>query len=442
MNARMLTTLLTLALLSSAGALSYGQSVDAPSSLPDAAPAAERSIEDLNMVGAAITLPPISDTVLGAESSFRRALFSEGFLFRIVSMSTYTQNLLAAPVPADQQVYVGQRPTEGWGMVSLFTADLRQFGLHHAQLNIAGVWDWTSWNSNGPKTFSLMNLYFYKMWGDHLVEVKAGYLLNDPEFVGLQVGGSGATGLQGVYQVLPFELGMSNFPLTAPAFNLRLRGPKDTYFKTGAQRSLDAAGGPATAARNLAGTRFMPKGDKLLLINEAGYRRAASEVAHEVWFRAGYMHNSTPYTDLVTGRKEPGNYCAYALMDYQLHADPQDPGHGIYIGGSAMTTPAKFNHYDRDYEGRLYKKAPFRSRPGDVLVFVVSHTGYSRYYTDQQAADGMTPWHSATSFTSTYVVHVHQGSYLSLGLSHMQGPAITPHVPSALGFNAVWTVFL
>jgi hypothetical protein len=45
------------------------------------------------------------------------------------------------------------------------------------------------------------------------------------------------------------------------------------------QRSLDAAGGLATQARNQSGFRFAPKGDKLLLINEAGYLRASSPTA-------------------------------------------------------------------------------------------------------------------------------------------------------------------
>jgi hypothetical protein len=39
---------------------------------------------------------------------------------------------------------------------------------------------------------------------------------NDFEFIGLQVGGSIASGAQGVYAVLPFEAGLSHYPLTTP----------------------------------------------------------------------------------------------------------------------------------------------------------------------------------------------------------------------------------
>jgi len=98
--------------------------------------------------------------------------------------------------------------------------------LHNAQLNIGAAWRWTTWDPAGPKTIALSTLYLYKMWRDHLVEMKAGYITNDTEFVGMQVGGSLATGAQGVYAVLPYQVGMSYFPLTAPSLNIRLRAPR------------------------------------------------------------------------------------------------------------------------------------------------------------------------------------------------------------------------
>jgi porin len=280
------------------------------------------------------------------------------------------------------------------------------------------------------------------MWSDHRIEMKVGYITNDLEFVGLQVGGSLATGAQGVYAVLPFQLGMSYFPLTAPALNIRVRGPSHTYFKTGAQRSLDAAGGPATVVRNRTGFRFIPKGDKLLLINEAGYQRASSPDARQTWFRAGYMYNSTAYTNKITGQKESGNYCAYVLMDYQVIApDSQKPGHGLYIGGSAMTVPARLNSYARYYEARLYQKAPFGSRPDDVFSLVASYRGHSKYVTRSLAATGKTVWHGSPSLTGSYSMHVSPGNYLTLGLSYVRGPAITPRVSDTLTFSANWGVY-
>ena len=181
-----------------------------------------------------------------------------------------------------------------------------------------------------------------------LIEIKAGYNSNDIEFVGMQVGGSTASGVQGVYAVLPYEVGMAFFPLPAPQVNLKLNALRRTYLKIGLQRSLDAAGGPATEARNHTGLRFAPKGDKVLAIEEAGFRRPATGSTRTVWFRAGYMRNSTQYLNFASGRYEAGNHAAFALMDVQLaKTNLEHPEHGIYAGVSAMTAGSHFNAYDR-----------------------------------------------------------------------------------------------
>jgi porin len=432
-----------MALLSSAATLCNGQSTTKSTVPPATPPDSEYSIEDLNLVGAAASQPSPSDTVLGVESGFRRALFSKGILFRINVIPRYSQNVLDGPVPASEQVYIGQRPTSILGVNPILTSDLRQLHLRHAQLHVGLGIRSTSWNPAGPKTLALSTFYLYKRWGERRVEMKAGYVLNDVEFVGLQVGGSTATAAQGVYAVLPNEVGMSYYPLTAPSLNFRIGGPRGTYLKTAAQRSLDAAGGPATVARNQTGFRFIPKGNGLLLINEAGYQRASSPVAHYAWFRAGYMRNSTMYTNKITGQRESGNYCVYVLTDYQLRrSDPQRPGHGLYLGGSAMKVPAKFNAYDRYYEARLYQKAPFRSRPDDLLSFVASYRTHSKYFTDNLIAQGKTVWRSSLSFTGSYAIHVSRGNFLTLGLGYVRGAAITPRVADALIFSASWGLYL
>ena len=299
-----------------------------------------------------------------------------------------------------------------------------------------------SWNPAGPRTFQVVDLYFYKTFGDDRVELKAGYISNNLEFLGLLVGGSTALGAQGVYAILPYEVGLSFFPLTAPSLNLRLSGPKNTYFKTAAQRSIDAAGGPATVARNHSGVRFDPKGDKLLLIEEVGYNRSASATARETWFRAGYMRNTTPYLDLTDGKEESGNDHAFVLIDYQLHQrGPLHPGQGLYIGGTAMTDASRFNPYDRYYEARLYQVAPFRSRPADFASAVATFTGHSNYFTDRLVADGKTVWRNSASLTGSYSLHLGRGHFLTLGLSYIHGPALTPRVDDALVFTASDSVF-
>jgi hypothetical protein len=146
--------------------------------------------------------------------------------------------------------------------------------------------------------------------------------------------------------LLPDEVGLSYFPVTAPSLNVRLRGLVQAYLKAATQRSLDAAGNQSTADRNPSGFRFRPPGSGVLPIGEVGYQRPSSAASPQAWLRAGYMRNSTAYANRLTGQPESGNYCAYVLMDYQLRRpDPATPGRGFYLGGTAMTVPSEFNAY-------------------------------------------------------------------------------------------------
>jgi porin len=403
---------------------------------------AAASIEGLNIPGGDAALPPLSDSAIEVNSPFRQGLFRKGLALRLINTMRYAQNTLQAPVPADQQVYVGQHPFAGEMINPILTWDLRQVGLKHAQFDLSGVWQWVSWEPAGPKAFGLWTLYIYKEFGRDRVEIKAGYNSNDIEFVGMQVGGSTASGVQGVYAVLPYEVGMAFFPLPAPQVNLKLNAPGRTYLEIGLQRSFDAAGGPATEARNHTGLRFAPKGDKLLTIGEAGFRRPSSGATRAVWFRAGYMHNSTQYMNFANGRYEPGNHAAYALMDGQITRISQEhPERGLYAGVSAMTAASHFNAYDRYYEARLYKLGPFAARPQDVASLVSTYTGFSKSLTDSLVANGTSVWRNSASLTASYNFHLAPGNYLSVGLSYIHGPARKPRVDDALTFAAVYTVF-
>lgn len=408
-----------------------------------AAPAMSSSAgEGLNYLGGDAAMPPIADSMIDIHSSFRQGLLQHGIAVRVVTQTQYAQNLLDAPVPVDNQAYVGQRAFE-LGMVQpLITADLRQLHLHNTELYMGGVWNWVSWNPAGPKALQLWDLYLYKGFGEDRVQVKAGYISMSLDFIGLFVGGSTATGTQGVYAVLPYEAGMSYFPLTTPAATLRVRGPNRTYFKTGVQRSLDPAGGTTEVARNHSGFRFIPRGDKMLLLNEVGYLRNAAKDTHAAWLRGGYLYNTTGYKDLVTGENRSGNSCGFVLMDYQLRrSNLEHASHGLYAGASWMTAPERLNAYARYYEARLYKEAPFEKRADDLASVVASRTSYSSYFTDSLAARNKSVWRSGTTVTASYSAHASTGNYVSLAMTYMYGPAITPRVPNALKLTATWTAF-
>jgi porin len=442
---RVIRQVLIAAVLLYAGAAIHAQGSNAQSgktgqTSPDAP--APRSIEDLNYLGGEAAMPPYTDNLIDVHSRFRQAMLRKGLAFRVNTGPGYTQNVLNAPVSPDDQVYTGQRAFESMWAQPILAWDMRQFGLHRAQLYMGGVWQWVSWNPAGPKTIQLWALYFYKELARDRVEVKTGYIAHNMNFVGLFVGGSTATGSQGVYAVLPFEAGMSYYPLTAPAFDLKIRGPRSTYWKGAAQRSIDPQGGPIEIARNHTGFRFDPHGDKLVTINELGYQRAAGRDAHESWFRAGYIGNSSGFSNAATGRVEKGNHCAYVLMDGEVwQTDVEHPERGLYLGASYMTVPDTKNAYARYYEARLYKNAPFRRRPTDVASVVASRTDYSPVFTNNLVAQGQTVWRAGTTLTASYSVHTSPGSYVGVGLGYLNGPAITPRVPSALNFTVNWSWF-
>ena len=216
-------------------------------------------------------MPPFTDTVLGVDSPYRRALYSQGFVLRADTMVSYSQNTLNPPVPAAQQAYVGERPF--WVLMAspMLTYDMRAFHLHGAQLNIGALLGWVTWGPAGPSAANFSNLYFFKSFAEGRVEAKFGYIDNEFEFLGLQVGGALTTGALGVYAILPFEVGLGHSPVPSPSFNLKLNGPKQLYFKGAVQRSIDPGGGPATIARNATALRFLVKGDKMVNGYEVGY---------------------------------------------------------------------------------------------------------------------------------------------------------------------------
>ncbi len=334
-------TALLVAAGSLASAVCDAQSATASPSAPESEPPAERSIEGLNLVGGAVTMPPFSDSLLGIDSGFRRL---------------EVQQLAARR--AEHARHDEPLPLQGLGR----PAGRAEGGI--------------------PRQLR-------------------------PGVRGTAGGRVDLDGRQGVYAVLPNEVGLSYFPLTAPSLNVRLRGTRHTYLKTAAQRSLDAAGSQSTVDRNPSGFRFLPAGNGVLLVSEVGYHRASSAAAPRAWLRAGYMRNSTRYTNRLTGQQESGNYCAYVLMDYQLRMpDPATPGRGLYLGGMAMTVPSEFNAYDTYYEARVYQRGTFASRPTDVLALVASYRGHSKYLTDGQLAQGRTVWTSSSLLTGTYTLHV------------------------------------
>lgn len=392
-----------------------------------------RTIEDLNLRGADVSMPPFSDAIIDLNSSFRSGLARHGFAMRINSTESYYQDTLDNSVPKAQQVYIGERLTWRAMINPILTYDLRAFHLYGAQFYTAAGVQRTSWNPGGPNVLSMTSLYLYKSFAERRVEAKLGYIGNDFEFVGMQVGGSTAGGAQGVYAVLPFEVGLSHFPQPAPSLNVRVQGPHGFYVKAAAQRSADPKGSIATNARNSSGFRFDPKGNKLLAIFEAGYKQDPSANSHQSFTRGGFLRNTTSYANARTGATSDDNYCGFLLADRQFTKFGYgSAGSGFYAGVTAMVAPSALNIYSRYYEARFYAKAPFRARQKDMMSLVGSHTTYSAYTTRKYESAGKSTWHSSTTLAGSYNLSLHAGLYLMSGLTYVAGPAVAPRVPNAL----------
>ena len=190
MNDYMSTAVLASTFILGGCTLAIAQSTTAPVNQAEVPPPPERSIEDLNLIGAETVMPPFVESPIDINSDFRQSLFRQGIALRGLLQGQYAQNVLQAPVPADQQVYIGEHEFGGAMTNWTLTWDLRQLHAEHSQLYICGAWNWVSWDPAGPKAFQIYGAYLYKSFANRLVEIKAGYIGNNLEVMGLTVGGS------------------------------------------------------------------------------------------------------------------------------------------------------------------------------------------------------------------------------------------------------------
>ncbi|MFC6646303.1 carbohydrate porin [Granulicella cerasi] len=400
---------------------------------PDYSHPGGRNIEDLNLRGTYLKLPPFSEMLFGEKNPVRQALAKQGIGLFDIDDNSFSYNVTAPPVPLAQQTYNGQRPTWKSSHYPAFTWDLRQLGIRGGQLLIMGTVQKISWNAGGPNAIEFGNISYYQSLFHDKLELKGGYIDNDFEFVGTAIGGQASSGSLGVFASLPFEVGMSYLPMTTPAFNVNYHWNKNFYTKFSFQRSMDPKGGVEEARRDTIGLRFKPKGDGLLTIYEGGYQHESDQTHYKTWLRGGYMYNTTHFTNLKTGGTSTNNYLGYVLADRQLwKADKAVPYRGLYAGFTAMDAPATQNSYSQYYELRAYMLSPFARRPQDMASIVSSHTTYSPYAKYNAIAAGQKYWNSATSLTGSYTARMARGLYLSPGVSYTNGPQIAPKSKSSV----------
>jgi porin len=399
-------------------------------------------IEQLNSLGFDTSMPAFDDSITAATNLLRRKMLCYNFTYRAVSFPNYTLDVRQPPVSDAGQVYSGQLPTWAVGGGAGLIGDLKSLHLAGYQLTLTLVAGEANWVWAMPNTVKMLEVVLYKPYLKGRLALRAGYEQTGNEFLGMQVGGNISSGSLGVYAVLPYEVGMSYVPLTSPMVTVRAMPVGNFYLKGGVQRSLSPGGELVDLHRDAAGFRFIPKGDEMLMISEAGYNRSATAGNPEFWLRGGYMQNTTAYANLKTNTNTKGNYCAFFLGDRQFTQHDEDhPDHGFYAGISGMTAPQSMNSYTRYYELRFYQNAPFQSRPQDMASVVASYTTHSPYVVAQLLAEGKTAAVRTGTITGSYSYRVTRGTYISSGLSYNMRPAITPRSKGAVLFIVSASLF-
>jgi porin len=370
--------------------------------------------------------PTLEDTLLGDVGGVRSALADYGIAATIYVQGTQWQNLLKSPTETNgSQAYIGQKYTAE-SLDGIFaTYDLSHIGLQGAQIIADAGCSVSSYLPAYGRGCRVLDLSFYDSFFRGRVELSAGILPNDFEFVDTYVGGNTITGAFGPSAVLPAQSGLSQQPGVAPTLNLTYHFDANWFEKIGVQRSDSPQGIVAEySAFNRHGLTFLEQNAKALVIDEVGFRQTASADTSSTYIRAGGLYNWTHYTDFNTGGTAT-NWNAYLLADRQLtRSEPARAYRGWYGGFTVMESPSNVNVFRSYYEARVYDIGPFESRPEDQFNIVGTHALFSgdarQYYIEQGVYP---PRKDTTSVTMSYAYKLTHSTYLTPGLSFTNHPS-------------------
>jgi porin len=368
----------------------------------------------------------LEDPLLGDVGGVRSALADYGIAASIYIQGTQWQNLLNSPTKTNgSQAYVGQKYTAESLDGVFATWDLSHIGLQGAQIIEYAGCSVSSYLPAFGRGCRAIDLSFYDSFFHGRVELSAGILPNDVEFVNTYVGGNTTTGAFGPSAILPVQSGLSQQPSSAPGLNVTYHFDSNWYDKIGVQRSLSPQGIVQEYSHfNRHGLTFSEQNTKALVIDEAGFRQTASADTYSTYIRAGGLYNWTQYTDFSTGGTAT-NWNAYLLADQQLtRSEPDRAYRGWYGGFTVMESPSNVNVFRSYYEARLYDIGPFKSRPEDQFDIVGTHALFSgdarQFYIEQGVYP---PQKDTSSVTMSYAYKLIHSTYLTTGLTFTNNPS-------------------
>jgi porin len=390
---------------------------------------------------------PTAESLLRDVGGFRSALYKHGFGFYAATQNTFNYNLAQPPQPKPQ-VFIGQRPNFAHQLDMFLTYNIPS---KHIQFALSSGTNYSNWPAGmGPNFAKFYGLSYYQSFLNDKIQVKAGYLHNTLEFIGLQVAGSLAQGSLGPKGVLPFEVGLSTSTPT-PGVNVRYNVHGNFYGKTGFQRSVAPVNdaGATEDRSDAVGFRFHRKGDGLLTIQEVGYKRDASPSAHQMWIRAGGLYNTSSYPFVDPRDNPPGvaptlfsnnNWNVFFEADRQfIQFEKMLPFRGIYGGAVYQYDPPGQNFFTQDREVRVYALGLFRNRPFDMMVLDLGNTVFSNHWVQGLNAFGQPTYSDTTAVTGTWSFLVTHGIFFNTAIGYTRHPFVTPRLDSPVTLTLqVW----
>ena len=355
------------------GAIFPTTSVVAAAGAPLASPSsaappifADAEYEALRWKGLEVDLPRPADTVDGQAGGLRASLAAQGIGYIGTSLQTSVQNTLdVARTTGGQQLYSGQRPTYYTTNFLVVTYDTGRIGLPGGQIAVGATLSDYTWKSGGPDKFGVLTATYYQPLFDNRLEIKAGYLINSFEFANIFVGGNLATGVFGTAGNILYQGGFDGSGVTTPGFEMTFNATSAFYTKAAVERPISPDGTIVEAQQDRSSVDFRVPNTGVLVVDETGYRVAATEGRHEAWIRGAFAANSSRFVDYAgaAGQRVSGeNNFAYLLADYQITQPDPDrrPSRGIYVGGTYNYAPPEFNRFSALYQGRNLRQGTVR----------------------------------------------------------------------------------
>src|SRR5262249_54855993 len=190
--------------------------------------------------------PSFSESVTLDYGGWRSSLASAGIGLLEANITRFQANMLDTPREGPRsrltpfyestQSYWGQKPSFHDISVLFLTYDFSRFGIPDGQLQLAGNFNYATYEGFNPDCATFHFLCYYQTLFDRRLEIKFGLLGNQNEFVGQNIGGAFAS-TGGPANSIITLLGMSVSPVSTWSF--RVTGHLGKFYnETGVMRSL------------------------------------------------------------------------------------------------------------------------------------------------------------------------------------------------------------